>query len=191
MKKKMLLLFMIITMAVPTTGCFVYHKPEFRGQIVDSDTKQPIEDAVVVAVYNKRTMGLGAGTLDSIINVKETLTDKTGRFRIPSYTTIINPFSWAIDTTFIIFKHGYASTSGWNLEENLTKGIVKEAEVPWIDNMKLKFQFSPGLIGLPIVRTREEQRHARMNADISGAEVNEQELPLLYKLINEERKNGL
>jgi len=177
-------------MCLPTTGCVIYHKPEFKGQIVDNDTKEPIEEAVVVAVYNKRTMGLGAGTLDSIINVRETLTDKAGHFRISSYTTIINPFSWAIDTTFIIYKPSYASRSRWNLEEIFSKGTVKEGEVPWLYNKELKFRFAPGLVGLPKVRTSEERQHARMNIDISGAEVKEQELPFLYKFINEERKNG-
>ena len=37
------------------TSCFagwlIYHKPAFRGRIIDAETKKPIEGAVVVAKY--------------------------------------------------------------------------------------------------------------------------------------------
>jgi hypothetical protein len=184
---------LVVIFSFTTSACagwLVYHKPEYSGKVVDSETRQPIESAVVVAVYNKTTMGLGAGTLSSIINVQETLTDKDGLFRIPSYTTIIQPFSWEVAATFIVFKPGYAAVSGLDLEENLSKETAQTGELPWIENKNLKFSLSSKLIGLPKLKTREERKLSRMSVDISGADVDARDLTGLYKIINEERKNG-
>jgi hypothetical protein len=82
----------------------LYHKPEFSGKIIDIDTKVPIEGLVVGVQYQKATLGLGAGQITSIINVQEALTGKDGNFKIPTYTTLIQPFSWKIPTTCIIFQ---------------------------------------------------------------------------------------
>ena len=90
-------------------GWLIYHKPEFKGKVIDSETKQPIEGAVVVAIYYKKSMMGIVESYSVIMNVKETLTDKNGEFYIPSYTTVIQPLSWESKATFIIFKPGYGS----------------------------------------------------------------------------------
>ncbi|HEY5974247.1 MAG TPA: hypothetical protein VIU41_05845, partial [Geobacteraceae bacterium] len=36
----------------------IYHEPEFRGEILDIDTKEPIEGVVVVVEYTKSTLGM-------------------------------------------------------------------------------------------------------------------------------------
>ena len=36
----------------------IYHKPEFKGKVIDAETKEPIEGAVVVVVYNKITYAI-------------------------------------------------------------------------------------------------------------------------------------
>lgn len=203
--KKMLVLIILILMIVitaPPSHAFiwmVYHKPAFKGKIIDAETKEPIEGAVVVAMYNKSTIGLGAGTLSSIINVREAMTDKDGMFRIPSYTTVIQPFSWEISATFIIFKPGYGSFPnyhvsppklGVNPEVFFSTGkIGEEGETGWEEFGRLtKVTF--GIVELPKLKTREEREKARMAADIFGAEISTKDLPLLYKAINEERKSG-
>lgn len=178
------------TAASSDAGWLIYHEPEFKGTILDTDTKQPIEGAVVVAVYQKATMGLGAGSIDSIINVREVKTDKDGKFRIPSYTTFIQPFSWQIPSRFIFIKPGYASLK---LGKSYFTGEEKrEQEWQWHWSNELKFRLrASGIIELPAVRTREERQQARMDADISGAQIKEEELPLLYKLIDGERRSGI
>lgn len=190
---KRLLLLIIVIISFTVSGCgnwFVYHKPEFSGKVLDAETKEPIEGAVVVAVYNKETLGLGAGSLSSIINVREALTNKDGMFHIPSYTTVMQPFSWAYATTFVVFMPGYASVKEINLEKYLSEEVGKELELPWFYNNNLKFRFAPRMIGLPKVKTREERKQAWMDADIIGAEIKVGELPLLYKMINDEEINS-
>jgi hypothetical protein len=192
--KRIVILAVIITVFMATfakAGWLVYHEPEFKGTILDVDTKQPIEGAVVVAVYKKASMGLGAGSSSSIINVRETLTDKEGNFRISSYTTLILPFSWQIPMSLIVFKPGYGSAEvgGWHF----TGEELKEEQVRgWSWTKELKYRLrGRGIVELPKLRTREERRQARMDADIAGAEIQEKELPLLYRLISGEREKGL
>lgn len=181
---------------MPTTShaghsWLIYHKPEFKGKVVDAETREPIEGAVVVVRYLKYPLiGGPGGRSASVLNVREALTDKNGFFRIPSYTALI-PFSVEYKAVFVVFKPGYASISDMSLEENFSNRIYgKEVEYPWLGNRDLKFVFGNGYVGLPKVRATGERRLARTDADISGVEIKEIELPLLYKLINEEKKNG-
>ena len=93
-----------------SAGWIIFHKQEFRGKVIDAETKEPIEGAVVVATYQKYPIisGPGGGS-PSIVKIKETLTDKKGEFYFPRYTTIIQPLAREVETVFIIFKPGYGS----------------------------------------------------------------------------------
>ena len=195
------LIIFIATIAL-SSGC-VYHKPEFTGQVLDKETKQPIKGAVVVAVYGKEMLGItGAGSLTKTINVREALTDKKGMFIIPSYTTIITPLSWSRKTTFIIFKPGYGAFPSLNVvlptdqEAFFSEDFGRERE---IETMRKSAKNGPefyhlkvpyGIVELSKVSTREERIRARMAADILGFDISESKLPLLLKTIQEERNNG-
>lgn len=189
MKRYLILLILIFIfyfsfMLTPSHALWwmVYHKPAFKGKVIDAETKEPIAGAVVVVVYDKATMGLGAGALSSIINVREVLTDKEGMFRISSYTTIIQPFSVEDEAVFIIFKPGYGSfphlrvsppklvltnepgdTSYLTFEEFFSRevGTLKEfwASEPWKKEEKppKKIKVAFGIVELPKLKTREER----------------------------------
>lgn len=178
------------------SGCMIY-KPAFNGKVMDTETKEPIEGAVVVAVYNKSTMGLGAGSVSGIVNVREALTDKGGMFQIPSYTTIIQPFSWATSATFIIFKPGYGSFPNYRIKPSMelsnpaieiffSEEIGKEVEMivgdGWWEKYKDKVTF--GIVELPKLKTREE----RLKATPSHL-TDESKTPILNRLIDEEDHN--
>lgn len=158
-QKKILMLISFIIMLGPATGC-VYHKPAFQGTVLDDETKLPIEGAVVMAIYNKQTMGLGAGANTKKINVKEALTDVNGKFRIPSYTTLLVPIvTRGGITTFIIFKPGYASLSGKDIEDYLSKKTGEEEELSLLYS-SVKIRLSPGIVGLPPLTSPEERLKA-------------------------------
>jgi hypothetical protein len=107
---RILFLILIAIYSVPLTGCVAIYS-SYRGQVIDAETKQPIEDAVVAAGYYKEyPMFPEAQT--SVINVRETVTDKDGLFVIPSYITIIAPFSWQLLTDFRIIKPHYQVHNG-------------------------------------------------------------------------------
>ena len=167
-------------------GWLIYSEPEFNGKILDIETKQPIEGAVVVVEYNKKTMGMGA-SMSSVFDVRETLTDKDGYFHFPPYTTLIQPFSWQIPTVFIIFKPGYASIE-LPLKDYFTGEETREQEGSWpgpeFKGLMYRLR-SPGIVELPKLMTRE-QRLIANSVGITG--YTEKELPLLYKLRDEEYK---
>ena len=151
-----------------------YHKPAFKGKVIDAETKEPIEGAVVVVVYHKTSMGI-AESYSVTINVKEALTDKNGEFYIPSYTTLIQPLSWENMANFIIFKPGYGNfpvyqrtPSGIKPKDEeifFSRETGKEGELEmWIDGEKqpelktIKVTF--GVVELPKLKTREEREKA-------------------------------
>jgi len=168
-------------------GWLIFHEPEFNGKILDIETNQPIEGAVVVVEYKKETMGLGGGNISWVIDVRETLTDKKGNFHFPSYTTLIQPFSWQIQPIFIIFKPGYASIE-WPLKKYFTgeETGVQEGTWPGPEFKGLKYRLRGlGIVELPRLTMREQRLVAR-RIGITGYTA--KELPLLYKARDEESK---
>jgi len=166
----------------------IFYEPEFNGQILDIDTKEPVAGAVVVVEYIKVAMGVGAGQVSSIIGVQETLTDKNGKFRIPSYTTLVQPlFTWKGDSVFLVFKPGYANINGLALKNYFTGEEEKEAEGSWPgpEFKGLKYRLRRGIVELPKLKTREQRWHASI-IGVSGYTA--KDLPLFYKARDEEDK---
>jgi hypothetical protein len=116
----------------------VFHKPEFKGKVIDIETNKPIEGAVVVAIYRKEAIAVGDSvTLD--FDAQETLTDIDGNFRIPSYTTVIQPLSWSIPTEFIFFKPGYVYDGRFGREGDFSGDRTltdREFSASWNRNLK-------------------------------------------------------
>jgi hypothetical protein len=91
----------------------------FRGKVIDADTKEPIEGAVVVAEWSEETTTPTA-THFRLKDVKEVLTDKNGEWMIKgprggeigNIKTIISVLTGAYFTKrprFYILKPGYCS----------------------------------------------------------------------------------
>ncbi len=179
MKSKYLLILSVLLLSFMVTPShavwFIYHKPEFKGKVIDMETKKPIEGVNIVIAYSKQTIH-PVEKYTSIINVKETVTDKNGEFVIPSYTTLIQPlsFEWLVD--FIIYKPGYGS--------NFSKAKSNIAGID-LDNLEIFFsketgstcefvilvgkgnglepekrKFTCGIVELPKITSWEERRLA-------------------------------
>lgn len=183
----------------------VYHKPAFKGKVIDAETKEPIEGAVVVITYSKTSIGI-VESYSVIINVRETLTDKNGEFYIPSYTTVIQPLSSESMANFIIFKPGYGSfkpaygsfpeyqktpTGITPIDEEIffSEGVGTEGELElWVKGEKgpdfKKFKVTFGIVELPKLKTREERERRILGFP---TDFGLKELPLLYKAYEEEK----
>ncbi|MBI5892585.1 MAG: hypothetical protein HZB79_02855 [Deltaproteobacteria bacterium] len=190
----MVTLFFLGTVA-PSHAWLIYHKPEFKGKVIDGETKEPIEGAVVVVTYSKTTH-LPPEAYSSIINVRETLTDKNGEFYISSYTTMIQPLSSEDTADFIIFKPGYGSFPNYRItppmelslpaiEEFFSSKIGTEGEIGWDYKTSKKIKVTFGIVELLKLKTREERLKA---ITFPSGDVSSKDLPLLYKAINEENK---
>jgi hypothetical protein len=116
-KGLMLAMAFIVLMLVMSASSFSY---TYKGRVVDAETKEPIEGAVVVAHWNKEK-GYFIETVQYLKDVKETLTDKNGEWKIkgpkghvsgdPLYVIVSHiPFVYyTLKPNFIVFKPGYCS----------------------------------------------------------------------------------
>ncbi len=167
----------------------LYHKPEFRGHVVDIDTKEPIEGVVVVAIYYKSTLNPPAGSYSNVIHVKETLTDKNGGFYFPAYTTFIHPLAYSGNCEFLIYKAGYGNLGKEPVEEELSGKANKTFERKALWNNNLVFRFLPnGTIEVPKLTNIQDMKNSWGNAGIWGAEIDKSEVPLLYNMVTKEEQ---
>lgn len=164
----MLLAALLFTTPVCHASWFIYHKPEFKGRVVDIDTGQPIEGAVVIAFYNKETFSPPIEPRTSTIHAREALTDKAGYFRIPSYTTLIQPFSWSGDVMFLIFKPGYLCFGSTVIEDMFTGKDNEIVDRSPIWNNKLKYRYAAsGTIMLPKISSYNDRFRSLLNLSVS------------------------
>lgn len=191
----------IFTFVTPSHALWwmVYHKPAFKGKVIDAETKEPIEGAVVVVIYEKYPIisGPGGGSA-SIINIKEFLTDKNGEFCAPSYITIIQPFSIEADASFIIFRPGYGSFL-WHrvsppmelsipaIQEFFSGETGAQGEIGWDYKKDKKIKVTFGIVELPKLKTREERLKAMPSPVGEDSDYKKQKL--FIQLLNEENKN--
>lgn len=203
----MLIAFVTFFTAQAFAGWLIFHKPAYKGKVIDAETKEPIEGAVVVAMYYKHPIisGPGGGSA-SIIHIKEVLTDEKGEFYIPSYTTIIGPNSVEAFAAFIIYKPGYVAYPScfpaYGDFPDYRASPLKHMSLPAIERFfweesflkqeEMILSFGPlkkgygtyGLVELPRLSTEEE----RLRAVPSTPTDTIKDTPLLYRAINEEGK---
>jgi len=179
----------------------IFHKPEYRGKIIDAETKKPLEGVVVVAIYSTSdVIGGPGGPSSRDIGAREALTNENGIFVIPAYTTIMNPIARENGTQFIIFKAGYSGTGGGkvlpfaqcrNLDPYyfppqchprvlFTKPIGSREEIIKNPRTRETITITNGIVELTRLDTWKERRKAY---SIERPEFN---LPILYKMIAKE-----
>jgi hypothetical protein len=200
MKKLIIISIVMATMGFSFTssayaGWPIYSKPEFRGRVMDAETKEPIEGAVVVVLYYKRPLIGGPGGPNSyIFNAKETLTDNKGVFYFPSYSSLIL-FTEDVGANFIFFKPGYMSSYGptdvnVTLREKYfsTDVIGKVAEIEegsFERGSYVNWKGPLGIMELKKAKTRDE----RIKTRPSSRGLDASRLPLFFKIADEEYKH--
>ncbi len=141
MKRLAIGLICIFILILSTTGCALVHRYDaYYGKVVDGETKEPLEGAAVLAVYNTEEYGL-AGSVYHYLDAKETVTDKNGEFRIPSFMSYtFRPLqSFDRNVWFTIFKPGYGCYPKHKgvKPESLRNGILKAEKYVIIELPKL------------------------------------------------------
>jgi hypothetical protein len=85
------------------TGCVSIDGP-YKGKVVDAETNQPIEGAVVHGSWHRIYLGGGSEYYDNY----ELLTDKNGEFKIPGQGLMVGSIVSRVDGMMLtIFKAGY------------------------------------------------------------------------------------
>jgi hypothetical protein len=81
---------------------------QWKGRIVDAETKQPLEGVVVLAYWLRSYASVGGWAASEVTDVEETTTGPDGRFSLPSHMTYTIPLIVKVDgPETIIFKSGY------------------------------------------------------------------------------------
>ena len=158
----------------------------FRGRVIDYDTREPIEGAVVVASWLEARPTI-SGESTRLKEVRETLTDRNGEWSIsgekgqphtehPYYDFFTGTYHTR-PPSFIIFKPGYCSwPQGFYIEA--CQGKIKSNG----DFTVLK------TFELPKLTNREDRIRAQGISSPEG-EGTVEKLKEFHRLINEESRN--
>lgn len=99
------------------------YRGPFEGRVVDADTRQPIEGAVVLAEWSLGHV-TAAGSVDTFSDAAEVLTDAQGHFYIGKKGSW-NPWkNLQTAATVLIYKAGYgaAENLGWPYLKERSRG---------------------------------------------------------------------
>lgn len=133
-----------------STSCALAKDRVYGGRVIDFETKEPIEGAVVVAYWDER-VATPAGEATRLKEVKEMLTDRNGAWSItgPEEESGDPYYSFATGTyyiqhpRFIVFKPGYCPwPEGFSIDACIGKikpgGAGKVAEGENVELTKLE-----------------------------------------------------
>ena len=196
LKTKNKLLFLAAISLLILLVIIVYGTPlcnaTFEGKVIDADTKQAIEGAVVVVSWTEER-GTPTGGTQRLKEVKETLTDKNGTWKLrgPRGTSddfLVNVYSILTMLTgahytnppqFIIFKPGYCSyPQGFGI------AACKERMRPYgVGNGEAT--------ELPKLMSREDRvlAQAIWPSLLGGDKASKKKVKIFIRLLNEEAKN--
>lgn len=182
MKDKNKFVISVVIILVSANLCYgmsLFKKPEyylasFEGKVIDVDTKEPIEGAVVLAIYHK-TVHTIAGSNTYVIDGQETLTNANGEFKISPKTVHSEKISGKPRGSLVFFKPGYGVFPRHKQSEAV--GENKSWPPP---NKYIVYE-------IPKLRTMKERRkNARM---WSIDKISYEKQKLYIEKLNSERKN--
>jgi len=172
MKINTLILLMLLVIG-SLCGCAGTHDfGPYSGRVVDKDTNEPIEGAVVfIQFFTKR--GTLGGDVPHYADAVEVLTDSKGEFTIPVQK--LSNFQigrwWDKDGHAMVFKPGYGC---------FPQNRATEADPPTFPDE------SYAIIKLPKLKTKEERLRNTMDTDYSINDVPYEKQRLILDLINQE-----
>lgn len=166
------------------------YRGPFKGRVVDQDTGQPIEGAVVFVEWHIRHMMIA----ESFFDAEEVLTDKDGNFFIPKNWSF-NPWrNFVMDSREIIFKAGYGSVQLPGGPPSSDKELAKQLERNTPEQRKamgpgwyfnIRFEGDTTVFLLKKLSTKKERRDNRFFL-FTGPDVPETKKKLLLLEIHKD-----
>jgi hypothetical protein len=158
----------------------------WKAQLVDAETKQPLEGVVVLAWWTRNVRSFG-GPSEDYCDSQEVLTDKDGRFTIePRRFWSLNPLVFFRGPFVAMFKPaygdfrwpGYEGSEAWPKEKRKslqTADALLQLEGIVLEMLRLK---------------TVDQRNERLKAlDVPAVAVPLDKQPLLQQAIAQERRS--
>ena len=153
----------------------------YRGKVVDAETGQPLEGAVFVIVWNKKT-AISMNGSRSFHSAKEALTDAKGEFSVNGSPGIDwNPFTYVLgDPRIVIYMPDYGPFPVGHLKAMPLVEMIKA-----IDETIKAMTGAGAIIKLPKLKTQQELRQYTFPGHLHiSATVPYEEMPNLIRLIN-------
>lgn len=160
------------------TGCTITHEfGPYSGKVIDAETNEPIEGAVVFLRFSTERYSVG-GFIGAYADALEVMTDSSGEFKVPTHRVITFriPHRWEPHPNVIIFKPGYGC-------------------YPWHMGTTSRPQYKPKwtlladkyvTIILPRLKTVEERKR-NLSSILSGTTVPDEKKKKLLRLESDER----
>jgi hypothetical protein len=147
----------------------------FSGKVIDAETKEPIAEAVVLAVYYMTSYTV-AGSNSYVEDGQETLTDKNGEFRIPRERRWFVLHRGYPKGSIVIFKPGYGAFPQHRQSEAV--GENKSWPPP---NKYIVYE-------IPKLKTKNE-RNVNLPGRYPFSKIPYERQKMYINAINEERRN--
>jgi hypothetical protein len=158
--------FLCLFVLLLSSGCVTYlgYDGPYEGRVIDKETRQPIEGAVVHGTWVKSHPGPG-GASSSFYDSREVLTDKNGNFKIEGMGLLI--LSNMEEMEVWVFKAGYEQWHNYWSSPKRDKAAAPHVE--WEGNraiiilrrMTMEERKNRG-VSLPILEPDAKQRLLRM-----------------------------
>jgi len=151
----------------------------YKGRVIDSETKQPIEGAVVLAVW-VRWIPAFIRSVETFWDAQEVITDQYGRFEIGKKTpTNLLPGARVDGPRLTVFFPGYGFFPGYHTSPPLTASGVK--------GLLRKMEHERLTIELPLLTTKKERLDV-ISWAYPSLDIPPERMPNLIRLINTERR---
>lgn len=185
---KLLAIAILLSIASPAFagGWMFYSDGPYKGKVLDLETGEPIEGAVVAGVWQVDQYGGLGGVIPTFCDARETLTDKNGEFEVPKASCAHWwPFSTLGSPQFTLFKPGYLGYPplGATMEE-------RTARMPGFTGLEFREKKTDIVIQLGKPKTWEERRFTYHTASSTFTPDDKSyiKMPILLKFVNDERK---
>ena len=171
MKKIFLIAVMSILWIFTSGFSIIRYDGDYRGRVVDTETGEPIEGAVVLGVWYKEVPTV-AGPKYDYYDARETVTDKNGEFLIPGKGLIL--LSNLEPVSIMIFKAGYSYLYvPW---VSFKEGILLRKQIKWEDDKPI----------IPLRKLTMEERRRQLGPPDPPDEVPLEKVILMLKEINKD-----
>ena len=179
------LVFMVALMLLPGALPSAEAAGPWQAQVVSAETKQPLEDVVVLAWWTRHVRSFG-GPSEEYRDSQEVRTDKDGRFTIESrWFFSLNPLVFFCGPFVSMFKPGYGDYEwpGYKESENSPKekreALRTEAQLLQLDGIVLE---------MPTLSTAEQRKEYLKRLEVAVVTVPLEKRALLQKAFEDERR---
>ncbi|HKC98845.1 MAG TPA: hypothetical protein VKG20_12480 [Methylomirabilota bacterium] len=177
--------FVVALMLLPGALPSAEARGPWQAQVVSAETKQPLEEVVVLAWWTRHVRSFG-GPSEEYRDSQEVRTDKDGRFTIESrWFFSLNPLVFFRGPFVAMFKPGYGDYEwpGYKESENSPKekreALRTEAQLLQLDGIVLE---------MPTLSTAEQRREYLKRLEVAVVTVPPEKRALLQKSFEDERR---